>query len=126
MNMIVNWIKGNPTRVAAIVMILISWLAMIDVPAEIIGGLGTIVGIITGSVVWGQVNTIDKTIKAVEEAATSAATEALKRIDEGGIGAVGKLTESGTAAVTNAANEAVDQVLLDIGIRRGPPAKKVA
>ena len=126
MKAVQSWVVNNPTRVAAIAMILIGWLALISVPPMVIGGLGTIVGILTGSVVWGAVTPIHKVVKAVESAATEAAAQAVAQLDEVGIGAVGVLTESGKAAVADATAETVVGVLADIGIKRGPPPHRIS
>ena len=59
MSHVVRWIQTNPTRAAGIATILIGWLGL-AVPAEITTGLNTILGILTGTVVWGAVSPVTK------------------------------------------------------------------
>lgn len=55
----VRWARNNPTRAAGIIAVLIGWLGL-AVPDEITAGLNTILGILTGTVVWGAVSPVKK------------------------------------------------------------------
>lgn len=53
------WIRQNPTRAAAIAAVIIGWAGLV-IPAEITAGLNTILGIVTGTAVYGAVTPVRK------------------------------------------------------------------
>lgn len=52
-----RWAKRNPTRLAATLTVLVGWLALV-VPDAATVGLTTLVGIWTGTAVWGAVEPV--------------------------------------------------------------------
>ena len=59
MNAILAWVKQNPTRAVGVVGVLIGMLGLI-VPVVITTGLTTMLGIVTGTVVWNSVTPVVK------------------------------------------------------------------
>jgi len=59
MNALSRWVRNNPTRAAAIAAVVIGWAGLV-LPAEITAGLNTILGIVTGTAVYGAVSPVKK------------------------------------------------------------------
>lgn len=57
-----KWCERNPTRVAATLTILVGWAALV-IPEGFVAGLGSLVGIWTGTAVWNAVTPVDKLLK---------------------------------------------------------------
>lgn len=124
MTFIINWVRGNPTRFAAILMVVVGWLALLNMPDAIIAGLGTIVGIITAGPVWNAVTPVSKAVVAVEKAATEATKTAVETLTPATVGAAGELTGAGLAVAVQSAGTAVDTVLDGLGVKRRHRARK--
>lgn len=59
MKAIVTWCRANPTRVSALAAVVVGWVGLV-VPEEVTAGLATLVGVFTGTVVWGAVTPVKK------------------------------------------------------------------
>lgn len=118
MNVVLAWAKRNPTRVAAIAIIVIGWLAIAHVPGVIVGGLGSIVGILTGTAVYNAVTPVANLVEATKAAASKAATAVAQGLTEETAGAVGEVTDTATTVAAIAAIDATHEVLKDLGVGR--------
>lgn len=106
-----RWADGNRARVFGILVVIIGWLNLIPgFPEEITTGLNTIAGILIGTV---AVHAVVMPVKKVKRAVKEAATKAVTQLDEGGIGAVGALTDTAKDVVEETTNE----VLASVGVK---------
>lgn len=98
MKAILGWAKANPTQATAIGVIVLGWFSFI-LPAAVIGGIGSILGIILGIGVHNAVVPVTTAATQITEAATTAATETAKALSTATVGAVGEVTGTAQAVV---------------------------
>lgn len=118
MSAVLAWAKTNPTRVAAIAVIVIGWLAIAHVPGLIVGGLGSIVGILTGTAVYAAVTPVAKAADAIKATAIHAAEQVAEQLTPETVGAAGALTTTATSVAAQAAIGAADDALQSLGVKR--------
>lgn len=110
MKSIWKWCIGHPTQATAIAVIVLGWFSFI-LPPAIIGGLGSIIGILLGVGVHSIVTPVaDATAKTVE-AATQAATEVAKQLTDTTVGSTGYITKAATEIVNNVVDKTVGNIL---------------
>lgn len=105
-----KWCKEHPTQATAIAVIVLGWFSFI-LPAAVIGGLGSIIGIILGVGVHSIVTPVTTAATQITEAATTAATEVTKQLDQTTVGVTGNITKAGTDIVNNVVDQTLGNIL---------------
>lgn len=123
MSGLLAWVKGNPTRVAAIATVLLGWAAAAGVPDLVVGGLGTILAVIVGGPVYNAVAPVAKVVETTRTAALDAAAQVASRLDAQSAGPIGTITDHGVQLADTAANSAADAALRAAGIKWKDRAK---
>lgn len=100
MKAIFGWIKGHPTQAVAIATIVLGWFSFI-LPPAVIGGIGSIIGILLGVGVHSMVTPVATAAEKITEAATTAATEVTKQLSSDTVGAVNNVTKAGESVINN-------------------------
>lgn len=118
MKSVIAWCKGNPTRVAAIATVLLSWAAVVGVPDTVVGGLGTILAIIIGGPIYNAVTPVATAVKTARSAALDAAAQVASRLDPETAGAIGTITDHAVVLADTAADSAATAALRAAGIKR--------
>lgn len=124
MTQVIAWAKGNRARTAAVVTVLVGFLGPAGVPAFVVAGLLTIVGIlIAGPGVHDAVAPVAEVVATVRAATEATAATVATVLGEETIGAAGTLTETGTVIAFDAAALAADAALKDLGVKRKDRAR---
>lgn len=118
MNTVWAWVRTNPTRVMAVATVVLGWLALAHVPSTVIGGVGTILGVILGGPVYNAVAPVARVVEAVHTAAATAADLAAHALDPATVGVAGEVTEAATATVAGVATDVAGEVLRGLGVNR--------
>lgn len=105
-----KWCKGNPTQATAIAVIVLGWFSFI-LPAAVIGGVGSILGIILGVGVHSIVTPVTTATAQITEAATQAATTVALGLSKDTVGAVDNVTKVGESVVNNAIDQTLGNIL---------------
>lgn len=107
---ILGWAKDHPTQASAIGVIILGWFSFI-LPAAIIGGLGSILGITLGTLVHNAVTPVTTAAANITEAATAAATETAKALGQTTVGTVGEVGATAQAVVEDVLRTVVPPIL---------------
>lgn len=102
----------------AIAVIVLGWLALVGIPSAIVGGLGTILGLILGVPVYNAVAPIAHVVEAVQSVAKSAAVDTAEKLGANTVGNVGELPGTALAIASETAHVAANTVLTTLGIGR--------
>lgn len=118
MSGVLAWVAGNRPRAYGIAVVLVSWLALVNVPDVISTGVLTIIGILLGTDAHNAVMPVEKAAAAAKTAASTAAVDTAERLSEATAGPVGELTGVASAIAQDAAATASDGALRLAGVTR--------
>lgn len=104
-------IRAEPTRTMAVATVVLGWLALAGVPAEVVAGAGTILGLLIGGPVRSAVTPVSKVAGLVEQAAEQASAQTAKTLSAETVGEVGALTEEAAGVAQATAVAVAGQVL---------------
>lgn len=111
LKVVIAWVKGNPTRTAAIAVVILGWLASAGVPDTVVGGLGTILSVLLGTALHGAVMPLATAEAQVEVAAGAAAQEVAEQLTDVAAGVVGEVTPAAAEVVADATTNAVNSAM---------------
>jgi hypothetical protein len=117
-NKVVEWVKANPTRASAALVVIVGWIGTAGVPDTITAGILTLVGILIGGPVFNAVTPVVNVVAATRTAALDAAAQVASRLDEQTAGAAGAITEAAAPLIATAADGAADAALRTLGVKR--------
>lgn len=118
MSTLLGWVAGNRGRAYGIAVVVVSWLALTPVPDLISSGILTILGILLGTDLHNAVVTVPHAVAATRAAAVEAATSVAEQVNSHTAGPIGAITEEAAAVAATAADDAADDALRTLGVKR--------
>lgn len=110
--MVASFVRKEPVTVSGVVTVVLGWLGQLGVPAAIVAGVGTIVGLLIATLVRGGVTTVASAAQTATTAAVEAATEVAEKIDAVTAGVSGTATSAAEGLIQEAVANATGALLV--------------
>lgn len=122
MNGLWSKLRGEPVASMAIVTAAIGVATILGAPEKVMGAIAILIGAILAFPIRSGVAPVAAVVTATRAAAVEAATAVAEQVNSHTAGPIGAITEEAAAVAATAADDAADQALRNLGVKRNARA----